>query len=242
MLRRFIFFFIGLALVQACVSEPEGEKLSFKPKVSAMEDSVGHDERGAVGDFTELVSKYENEDRQYWQKPDEVINSLGDLSDKVVADIGAGTGYFTLRMLPKAKKVIAIDIDERMIKFINELKKDLDTKFSDKLEVRLAKADDPELKIQEADIIFLSNTYAYIGDRVNYFQKLRRSLAKNGRLVIVDFKKKGIPVHPDQSTRVALYQVENELSDAGYEIIKSDDRSLPYQYILEAKVDMEQMK
>lgn len=51
-------------------------------------------------------------DRVIWQKPEMVMELLGDMKDKVVADIGAGTGFFTFRLLQQAKKVIAVDIDK----------------------------------------------------------------------------------------------------------------------------------
>ena len=56
------------------------------------------------GNFESLIADYENKDRGIWQKPNMVISLLGDLEDKTVADIGAGTGYFTFRIVPKAKK------------------------------------------------------------------------------------------------------------------------------------------
>lgn len=243
MYRLLTYFVLVLLTLNACVSEPEHEKLDFRPVITDVGDAENPTiEVNQEGEFSDLLSDYENQDREYWQKPNEVIRSLGDLSNKVVADIGAGTGYFTFRILPKAKKVIAIDIDDRMTKFVEELKEDLDTEFADKLDVRLATTTDPKLDFKEADIIFLSNTYAYIGNRTNYFRQLATKFNDGGKLVVVDFKKKIVPVHPDQDDRVPLYQVEQELISAGYTITKSDDRSLPYQYILEAQVDVEGLK
>ncbi len=65
--------------------------------------------------FDTLVKHFENPARAEWQKPEWVIEQLGDLTGKTVADIGAGTGYFAFRIARKAKKVIAIDIDERFL-------------------------------------------------------------------------------------------------------------------------------
>ncbi len=227
--------FLGVAILiwNGCVSEPSRGELNIDTENRSI-DSAESEPSDLEREFSEFVSQYDDEDRRYWQKPKEVIASLGDISNKVVADIGAGSGYFTLKMLPKAKRVIAIDIDPVSIKIMENIKADLDVEFSKNLDIRMAKSDDPMLIANEADIVFLSNTYTYLEDRIYYFKNLRKKLKPGGKVVIVDFKKKEIPVHPDQESRMALYQVELELKDAGYEIIKSDDRTLLYQYILEA--------
>ena len=223
-----------LILLASCKSEEVAPSTDFRPIITDISDSNSNSGM-KDSEFTDLVDAYENEDRQYWQKPKLVINSLGDISDKVVADIGAGTGYFSLRFLPFAKRVIAIDIDPRMTSFMQSAKNDITADFSKNLDVRLAEPDDPKLKRHEADIIFLSNTYVYINDRVNYFNRLLDNLKPNGKLIIVDFKKKRIPVHENPEERLPLHIVEQELLDAGYDVVKTDDQSLPYQYIIEAR-------
>lgn len=185
--------------------------------------------------FDELVAQYESTHRGDWQKPQLVLDAIGDLSDKTVVDLGCGTGYFTFRILPLAKKVIALDIDDRMVQFVQDLQGQLDTPFKEKLEVRLVKRGDPGLAQNEADIIFMSNTYSLIKNRVAYIKKLKDALDPDGFVFIIDYKKKMIPIHPDQDSRVPLYQVEQELIEAGYEIGLADDLSLPYQYIVIAR-------
>ena len=69
-----------------------------------------------------IEHNHSNVGRAIWQKPGLVIEKLGDISDKVIADIGAGTGYFSFRLAPRAKKVIAIEIDEALIKYIDSSK------------------------------------------------------------------------------------------------------------------------
>ncbi len=74
-------------------------------------------------DFQQLVAHFEDPARAQWQKPDEVIASLGSLEGKTVADIGAGSGYFTFPLAKKAAKVIAIDIDQRFLDYIEQKKR-----------------------------------------------------------------------------------------------------------------------
>ncbi|HQW71967.1 MAG: methyltransferase domain-containing protein [Saprospiraceae bacterium] len=174
-------------------------------------------------------------DRVIWQKPEMVMELLGDMKDKVVADIGAGTGFFTFRLLQQAKKVIAVDIDKGPLERMRMLSQKLDTSISNKLEIKLAKPSDPELQPQSVDIVFLSNTYMYIQDRTTYLRNLKKYLRPKARILIIDYKRKVIPFGPPYEERVGLNRAERELKEAGYTIERSDDVSLDYQYILLAK-------
>ena len=68
--------------------------------------------------FDLQVKKYEDPRRQNWQDPKFVIEALGNLENKSIADIGSGTGYFTFQLAVPAKKVIAIDIEQRFLNYI----------------------------------------------------------------------------------------------------------------------------
>lgn len=175
-------------------------------------------------------------DRVIWQKPDLILDLLGDMHDKVVADIGAGTGFFTFRLLQHAKKVVAVDIDKAPLDKMAQLAEKLDTSISNKLVIKLTKPSDPQLDPHSVDIVLLSNTYMYIQDRVNYLKTLRAYLKKDARVLIIDYKKKNLPFGPPIDERVNLDTVEKELLNAGYNIQKSDDVTLDYQYIVLANV------
>ncbi len=183
---------------------------------------------------TEIPTPSQN-NRAIWQKPELVLKKLGDISKKTVADIGAGTGYFSFRILPTAKRVIAIDIDAEAIKYIDSVSLLLPEPYKSHFESRLAEPNDPHLKVAEIDIALLVNTYLYIENPVDYFRRLKSKLSEHGELLIIDYKKKKIPLGPDANERIALAQVEDEIERAGYTIIESDDQSLSYQYILRAK-------
>ena len=182
--------------------------------------------------------------RMSWQKPNLVIAALGDISDKTIVDLGAGIGYFTFKLLPKAKKVIAVDIDQEKINVLNSFKNSLSDTTKSKIEVRLADAQNPNLKENEADLILIVNTVAYIEPRVEYFRNLRKSLTENGKLFIVDYKTKRLPdytVAPDFSQRLYLHVLEEQLEQAGYTNIKTDDTSLDFQYMVSCDVNRENL-
>jgi predicted methyltransferase len=164
------------------------------------------------------------------RKPDEVVAALQLQAGQVVVDIGAGRGLFTRRFaraVGATGRAIAVDIDP---KAIENLTRDAEAlKASEGLtnyEVRKVAPDDPAIPAASADVIFLSNTYHHISDRVAYFTKVRAALKPGGRLVIVDFSSGGRGGdHPKQ--------VETELGEAGYKLVQTHTFLLPGQFFLE---------
>ncbi len=183
--------------------------------------------------FEELVNCFEAEDRIKWQKPYEIIKGLG-IEGKTVAEIGAGTGYFAFRMLNQAEKVIAVDIDKRFIDFMEQKKQQVPENLQARFETRLGEPNDPMLKHNETNVILVVNTYHHIDDRVRYFRGLQKNLDIDGKLVVVDFKKKRTPKGPPKSMRMSSNQVVEELEEAGFTDIQVDEDTLPYQYIVTA--------
>lgn len=195
----------------------------------------GHDANKHMNksSFKDLVNRFEAEDRIKWQKPYEVIDKL-DMEGKTVVDIGAGTGYFAFRMLNKAEKVIAVDVDKRFIDYMNQKKQQIPDSLQSRLETRLGELNDPMLKTNEANVILVVNTYHHIDNRIRYFRGLQKNLNIDGKLVIIDFKKKRTPNGPPKKMRMAAKQVVEELEEAGFTHIEVDEDTLPYQYIVTA--------
>ena len=176
---------------------------------------------------------YENTNRMVWQKPDVIINMMGDLSNKTVADIGAGTGFFSKRLAKQADKVIAIDIDQRFLNYIDSVKVlEMAEPIQDRIETRLAQPDNPNIQPNEADVILIVNTFIYIRDKEQYLRTLKESLSEGGELFIIDFKRKRTELGPPSSIRLPLYQMEEMLYQAGYTNINTNDTVLDYQYII----------
>lgn len=233
-------FFAAFALVVVGCGDkstptPDGPVLTREqPIPTSMPDPAPLSKTGE-GNFESLVADYESKDRVIWQKPEMVLSILGDLEGKTVADIGAGTGFFTFRMVPKAEHVIGIDIDPRFINFMDSVKVRLPEKYRARFETRLAKPDDPLLRPNEANAVIIMNTYGYIENRTAYLKRVSQGMAPGGQLLIIDFKKNNLPVGPSDEFKVALNQVEKELTDAGFEISKIDKDALDYQYIVLAR-------
>ena len=183
-----------------------------------------------------FLDKADEAGRLVWQKPEAVIDLLGDLSGKTIADIGAGSGFFTIRFALKSEKVLAIDIDSVMLKYIETIQQRFPSEFQDKIETRLALEDDPLLEDEEVDIVVIINTIAYIEDRPKYLSIVKDGLKPGGIIMILDYKMKQLAIEaPPSEYRVSLNQIENDLQSAGYTNLRSDDRTLDYQYIVFAE-------
>jgi predicted methyltransferase len=166
--------------------------------------------------------------RDAWQKPHEVIQALQLQPDAVVADIGAGTGYFSMRlahMVPQGK-VYAVDAEPDMVAYLK--RRAGEAKLANVHAVQ-ATADSPRLP-EKVDVILLVDVYHHIGNRARYFSRLRESLKRGGRLAIVDFRMDA-PMGPEKSARVSPDVVKRELKEAGYTLAAEHD-FLPNQYYL----------
>jgi 2-polyprenyl-3-methyl-5-hydroxy-6-metoxy-1,4-benzoquinol methylase len=205
----------------------------FQPGPAAAAEESAANKFMHQADFDQLAARFDDPARAEWQKPEKVIASLGPLAGKTVADIGAGTGYFSFPIAKRAAKVIAIDIDQRFLDYSAQKKQT--QKIGGNIETRLTKPNSSGLQPGEADLVLIVDTYHHIEGRIEYFKKLRKCLRKDGVLVIIDFKKMKTPPGPPVEMRVAEDQVESELKSAGFAIVSADKDLLPYQYIIKAR-------
>lgn len=188
--------------------------------------------------YKEKALYKENIGRHSWQKPELVISKLGDIEGKVIADIGAGTGYFVINLASRNANVIAIDIDTAMINFVNYLKEIMPTEVQPNISTRLAKPDDPMLNDAEVDKVIIINTASYIDGLEEYLKVVRKGIKPSGSIMILDYKNKIIEIEaPPLEDRISIGTVQTYLANAGFKNITVDDISLDYQYIVTAEVD-----
>lgn len=186
----------------------------------------------SFADIERWVELFEDPKRKEWQKPEEVVKALGLKPGEVVVDIGAATGYFT-RLFAQAVgptgEAIGLDTEPGMVEYMS---RDARERSLDNYVARLVMPDDPGLQPGLADVIFICDTLHHIDDRVRYLRSLAPSLKPDGRIVIVDFYKKPLPVGPPPAMKLTKEEVLREFNEAGYRLMKSHD-FLPYQYFLE---------
>ena len=179
---------------------------------------------------------YENLNRASWQKPELVIEALGDLSNKSVVEVGAGTGFFTRMLVQRAQKVIALDIDPNMLLLLDSLNaSELDREHYNRIDARLVPADAPNLKPAEANAAVLVNVFMYIQDRPAYLRALTRGLSPGSPVLIVDFKKQSTPLGPPVNARLTAEQVAEDMQLAGLQNLSIDESSLVYQYMVKGQ-------
>ena len=203
---------------------------------SAQHEETGSGHQHTVPDHpfddVERWSKiFDDPERDEWQMPGKVVAALGLEPGSVVADVGAGTGYFVMHLAPAVApggRVLAIDIEPNMVEHIREraAKGKLDG-----VEPTVGKPDDPGIPGGVADRILVVDTYHHIRDRVDYLTRLKRSLAEGGQVVIVDFYKRPLPVGPPTEHKMARDHVIEEFQEAGYDLA-SEETFLPHQYFL----------
>jgi predicted methyltransferase len=187
-----------------------------------------HTHRHSFGDAEKWAHVFDDPERDAWQKPHEVIQALGLRPDAVIADIGAGTGYFAVRfanMVP-AGKVYAVDVEPDMVRYLAERAKK--EKRPNLVAVRGA-ARDPRLP-EKADLVVLVDVYHHIEQRERYFRALAASLKPGGRIAVIDFRMDS-PSGPPKSARLAPERVKAELAAAGY-ALSEEHGFLPRQYFL----------
>jgi len=121
-------------------------------------------------------------------KPDKVIESIGLKSGDVIADIGSGGGYFTLRfaeIVGKEGKVYAVDTDEKLLEFIRKKAKQKGLENIITVSVK----DKLKLPEKSLDYVFMRNVTHHISTRINYFKELKNFLKPSGRVIIIEYKK-----------------------------------------------------
>jgi ubiquinone/menaquinone biosynthesis C-methylase UbiE len=171
---------------------------------------------------------FDDPKRDATQKPDEVIRALALKPDAVIADIGSGTGYFTVRFahaVPKGR-VYGADTEPDMVRYLAERVK---REGLGNVSSIAAAAEDPRLP-ETVDLIVMVDVYHHIADRVRYLKKLRESLKPGGRIAIIDFRMDS-PDGPPKSVRIAPSRVKSELNSAGYALAQ-EHPFLPNQYFL----------
>ena len=189
--------------------------------------SGGHMDRH-FDDAEQWAKEFDDPTRDQWQMPDKVLAALSLKRGQIVADLGAGTGYFTVRLARSAAtpKVYAVDIEASMIAY---LKKRAATEGLKNVVAVQASPESANLP-EPVDLILIVDTYHHIGDREIYLRKLAASLKPQGRLAIIDWRRGG-PMGPPEEFRFAPEQIRQELAEAGFKQIAQHD-FLPNQLFL----------
>ncbi|MDO3382026.1 class I SAM-dependent methyltransferase [Gilvimarinus algae] len=176
-----------------------------------------------------LIDRLEPPDRDAWQKPDAVIRALGLPADAVVAELGAGTGYFALHLaqaLPEGR-VLALDSQPAMVRYLAERAR---VQGVSNLEALVIAHKGFEEDIGAVNLLLLVDAYHHIPNRVEYFGRVARRLASGTRLAVIDRRQSEDDIAAGRP-RVVEAVVIVELAQAGFGLLQRFD-FLPRQYFL----------
>jgi predicted methyltransferase len=171
-------------------------------------------------DPKQAIAEMDDAKRDPWVMPDKVVRALPIASkDSIIADIGAGSGYFSRRLAREVPggTVYAVDVDDEFRGFIEQNRESWGTP---NIEPHLAFYDDPALPEHGVD--------------VSYFRKVAGALKKGGHLVVINFKPDAQApdnTAPAPQFRTSRETVISELAQAGFTLTR-EETFLPYQYFL----------
>jgi 2-polyprenyl-3-methyl-5-hydroxy-6-metoxy-1,4-benzoquinol methylase len=175
----------------------------------------------------------EGPDRPKWQKPEQIMDALNIADGSTVADIGAGAGWFTIRLARRVGPrgtVYAQDVQREMLEAI---RRRVAKEGLENVQTRLGKGSNPNLPAAALDAVLVVDVYPEVEDRVSLLRNLAASLKPNGRIGIVNYKpgRGGPGPSPDEGVRVDASVVEADARAASLRVL-SRETFLPYQYLL----------
>lgn len=175
----------------------------------------------------------EGPDRDKWQKPDQIMDALSIADGSHVADIGAGAGWFTIRLARRVGPrgmVYAQDIQRQML---DAIRRRVAKEGLENVETRLGEGSDPNLPAGGLDAVLVVDVYPEVADRVTFLRNLAAAIKPNGRIGIVNYKpgQGGPGPAPNEGMRVNSDTVKTDAEAAGLRVL-SHETFLSYQYLL----------
>lgn len=189
-----------------------------------------------VRDFSNVqsfVRRFDHPERDSWQKPQEVVALLEVRPGMVVADIGAGTGYFLSHLaqaVGETGRVVGLDTEPAMVDYMRAR---AEGEGLQNVTAERVAPDHPGLRPASVDRILLVNTWHHIEGRGPYAALLRQALKPGGLVVIVDFTLDS-PAGPPVEKRVGPEEAIAELRQGGLTAVLAEE-TLPYQYVVKAR-------
>lgn len=190
----------------------------------------GRDRHGNPVDLERYLARLEDPERIDWQKPDEVVAALGLLEGDVACDLGAGPGYFAIRMaraVGPAGRVHALDAEPRMLEVLARRVAEAGVSNVQPLLAKDGDAAPPE----PCQLVLLVNAFHHFPDGVGTLRRLASWLAPGGRIANVDFHAGELPVGPPPEHRVSREAFLAAAREAGLELA-GEKAFLPYQYFV----------
>jgi cyclopropane fatty-acyl-phospholipid synthase-like methyltransferase len=181
-------------------------------------------------DAAAYIAALEDPKRDAYQKPHEVMEALAVKDGEIIADIGAGSGYFSVRLahhVGAAGRVYAVDVSPDMIGHLHRRVRDMKLLNVSPI---LAPPDDPLLP-EPVDRFLIVDVWHHIENQPAYLQKMKDRLKPGGLVVMIDFQKRELPVGPPLEMKIAREDLIKQMEAHGFRVA-AEHTFLPYQYFL----------
>lgn len=171
----------------------------------------------------------ERTSREVEERPQQVIDALDLKPTNVVADIGAGTGYFSFRINPLVPngKVLAVDIQPEMLDLINFVKREENIT---NIETILASSTDPNLPPESVDVALMVDAYHEFEYPKEVMEAIARSLKPEGRVVLVEYRGENPFIPIKALHKMTQTQVRKEMAAVG--LTWHETKELPQQHVI----------
>ena len=173
------------------------------------------------------IDALESEDRKTWQNREEIIGLLELKPSYVVADLGCGSGYFSVPISRKVKKVYGIDVQKEMLEFLEQ--KIQEQKIVN-IETLLSTENKIPLQNESVDLLLSVNTLHEFRDKEKMISEIQRVLKPKGQAVMVDFKKEESAVGPPLSIRVSKEHAKRLFAEKALTALETHD--LKHHYLI----------
>ncbi len=172
------------------------------------------------------------EEPRNWQDTEEILDRLRINPGDKIADIGAGSGYFTIPLALRVGDKGIVFAEEIQIEMVNFISKKVEKQGLNNVRVVFGKVEDPSLLDDFLNLVFLTNTYHELEKPLLMFENIRKDLKYNVRLAIIDWDpEKKSPFGPPTDMRVSKETVIKEVERIGFDLIEKH-RFMPYHYFL----------
>jgi ubiquinone/menaquinone biosynthesis C-methylase UbiE len=173
----------------------------------------------------------ERPEREDEEAPSKALDALELKSGMVVADIGAGSGYYSTRLAKRvgaSGRVYATDIQQGMIDILNRR---IAAEKLDNITTVLGGVDDPKLPPHSLDLAIMVDVYHELQSPQVFLQRLRECFKPDGRLVLLEFRKEDPQIPILEVHKMSVAEVKQELEAEGFVLSKVVE-TLPWQHIL----------
>jgi predicted methyltransferase len=248
--RRWMTWFVGVALTMVILRSPtfvaavhakDRPQGAAAPAQPLYETRENHDANG-TGKFymgREIaqvmgpggIPWLDRPERDQEDRPTEVIDALALHGGEVVADLGAGSGYFTFRIAPKVGKtgkVLAVEIQDAMIEALHQR---MAAQKITNVEVVKGAESDPHLPASSVDLVLMADVYHELAYPFEVMTAVRKALKPRGRVVFVEYRKEDPKVHILELHKMSVEQLEKEMHAVGFTRLKTIE-TLPMQHIV----------